>query len=169
MTGDFSSSFVQIWNCLCIRVFLPNMERQRKTQLKEEGMVEGEEEENMRHLCSLNFTVWAQGVSGGAEDWYWYSSMGLHAPEKRQFSQSSPLCQLAQIWKAVSLWGRDTALSNGRCWKMLEQAGFFWKTGVFFLLGNSLIILHEVMIFETSLITLLSIKEICFQHTESML
>lgn len=71
------------------------MESQRKILFKKEGMVEGEEEENMIHLCSLNFIVWVQRVAGGAEDWF--SSMGLHAPGKRQFSQSSPLCQLAQV------------------------------------------------------------------------
>lgn len=73
------------------------MEIQRKTQFKEEGM-ERKEEENMRHLCILNFILlWVQGVAGRAEDRYWYSSMRLHSPGKKQLSQSSPLFQLAQI------------------------------------------------------------------------
>lgn len=134
------------------------MEIQRKTQFKEEGMVEGKEEENTKHSCSWGFILWVQGEAGGAEDWYWYSSMELNAPGKRQFYQSSPLFQLAQIWMAVSLLRRRYCSIK---WKMLKNAGarrIPLEDCIFFLLGNSLIILHEVMIFEIWLVTLVSIK-----------
>lgn len=124
------------------------MESQRKILFKKEGMVEGEEEENMRHLCSLNFIVWVQRVAGGAEDWF--SSMGLHAPGKRQFSQSSPLCH----WLRSE---RPSAFEEEILVYQMEDVEKCWSKEDF-LLGNSLIILHEVMIFETWLVTLVSIK-----------
>lgn len=92
-------------------------------------MVEGKEEENMSYLCSLNFRQWVQGVAGGAEDWYWYSSMGLNAPGKRQLSQAGSDLNGSQLFEEMLLYQMEDV---EKCWSEEDSCGRLF----FFLLGN---------------------------------